>query len=362
MGTTSTAPSPPSTRTVSPDRRNESEAQRRGIYGYPKPPISDVAYIGRWKLKRSRGDDATDRSPKRRRNAEGNDDEPGTVSDNDRPPPRYPRKNRRRACNAHKLTESASSLIREEAFKEVPISSRGTVPDTTGQASQSQSSAPIGEGAIVLSKDPRLRPREAVTPGEICPVEPRMLGESPRNSFPPKPFGVSTASSPSAFQQGEYQPHSSGQRDAYVPPAFSRERDDVSGASGRKKNRHSPALTPNEGHPSQAPTLNEDQSSQAPTHHEDHLILPSAPSGHLAYDGLDIIEVRIQAFEEEEHVKQKQHEEQMTQKRRQQKRELELELEEKINKKRRDADVSRQADLQRQDDEHERGLTKVRQL
>ena len=328
MGITSTASSQPSTRTVSPDRRNESEAQRRGIYGHPKPPISDVAYIGRWKLKRFRGDEATDRSTKRRRNAEGNDDEPGTVSDNDRPPPGYPRKNRPRACNAHKLTESASSLIREEAFKEVPISSRGTVPDperTIRQASQSQISAPIGEAAIVLSKDPRLRPREAVTPGEAFPVGPRMLGESRRNPIPPRAFGVSTASSPSSFQQGEYQPHSSG-------------------------------------HPSQAPTLNEDQSSQAPTHHEDHLILPSAPSEHLADDGLDIIEARIQAFEEEEHVKQKQHEEQMAQKRRQQKLELELELEEKINKKRRDADVSRQADLQKQDDEHEKGLAKVRQL
>ncbi len=75
IGMPDTAQSRRSSRTVDHDKRNESEAQSRGFYGSSRSPTSNVTHLGRYELKRYRDDEATDRSPKRRRAVDENEDE-----------------------------------------------------------------------------------------------------------------------------------------------------------------------------------------------------------------------------------------------------------------------------------------------
>lgn len=84
-----TSPSRRSSRTVDPDRRNASEAQSRGFYG-SSPPPSNVLRLSGYELKRPLDDEAIDRSIKRHRGTEEEEEEePIRTSDNYRPPPRY---------------------------------------------------------------------------------------------------------------------------------------------------------------------------------------------------------------------------------------------------------------------------------
>ncbi len=75
IGMPDTGQSRRSSRTVDHDRRNESEAQSRGFYGSSRSPTSNVTHLGRYELKRHRDDEATDRSPKRRREVDEKKDE-----------------------------------------------------------------------------------------------------------------------------------------------------------------------------------------------------------------------------------------------------------------------------------------------
>lgn len=68
----------------------------------------------------------------------------------------------------------------------------------------------------------------------------------------------------------------------------------------------------------------------------------------------------MQAFEEEERVKQERHEAELAEKGRQQREEFAHELQEKIKQKKHDADAARRAALQAQDEEHERRLAELR--
>ena len=86
-----TVPSPRSSRNV--DERNESEAQKRGIYGFGPSPISRLSGYELPKRKHSWEDQATDHSIKRRRGQESehndtkdDDDEHVIVPDDHRPP------------------------------------------------------------------------------------------------------------------------------------------------------------------------------------------------------------------------------------------------------------------------------------
>ena len=80
-------PSRGSPSTAHHDKRNESEAQSRGIYGSSRSPTSNTTYLSRFELKRPGDDRATDRSIKRRRDVEEekdeDEDEPKSVNASD---------------------------------------------------------------------------------------------------------------------------------------------------------------------------------------------------------------------------------------------------------------------------------------
>lgn len=104
-----------SSHTVDLDRRNESEAQSRGIYGTARSSTSNVLYLSGYELKRPGDDEAIDRSVKRRRDTEEGE-EPVRESDNhnqcsQKPVPR--------AYNLQLHTEPAHHLSQEE-FPEHP--------------------------------------------------------------------------------------------------------------------------------------------------------------------------------------------------------------------------------------------------
>ena len=329
--------------------------------------------------------------------------------------------------NAHKLTDSAHSRTRTETL-EVVIPSRGKSEQqqasrkaigpshSARKASQTRKSAPHD---VVASRDPRLRRGEDSTPlvsdlkstqmspshNGLAPVGPRMLGEPSPHPSPSGLHEVVADASQAPYQQEELQPHSSSQREAYVPPASSKQRGDVtwfSGqreayvppalrkkmedetwVSGRNDNHRSPALIQNEGqdsrHPSrvgghysqQMPTNNQGPPSRtpsqthsphSPTHNKSHSIPTYTPSTQTSAkdDIFSAIDFRIKAFEEEERIEQQRHEEELVQRRNQQRLELENELEEKIKQRKNDAEMARKEAVKRQEEEYERVLGELR--
>lgn len=242
----------------------------------------------------------------------------------------------------------------------------GQLTILTGAAGRS-STPPLTQPSI-SPRDPRLR-HSTLTPlvapldslqmsldsREVSSVGPQMLGEPLPSPFQFRPLGVGATPS-----QG-YQSHSSSQREAYIPPPSRGKKEELSQASSRKDDPHPPTPTQNESHPAGAPSQVNDHSSQAPTRNQGHLTPASAPDERPADDSPDTMEARMmQAFEEEERVKQERHEAELAEKGRQQRKEFAHELQEKIKQKKHDADAARRAALQTQDEEHERRLAELR--
>lgn len=200
--------------------------------------------------------------------------------------------------------------------------------------------------------DPRLRRGPALTPlvsplqslkmslepGEIPSVEPQMLGEPPSNPSQHRPLEVGATPSRASVQHEQYPSQACGRREAYVPSTSSWKEDRYPRAPDQKHQTTSQDPTRNEGPVLPASTLNERSAS----------------------DHLDTLEARLEAFEEEERIKQKEHEEELARKARRQKMEYEHELEEMINQKKHDADMARKAAVMKQAEEHERRLAELR--
>lgn len=307
-----TAPSRRSSHTVDPDKRNKSEAQSRGFYGSSRSPNSDVAYLGKYELKRPGNEDITDRSVKRRRDTEeeGEGNKPAGTSDSHSPLPRL-----RRSPALTPLVSPLQSL------------------------------------------------QMSLEPGEVLSARPQMLGEPPSNSSQHRRLGLGTIPPQAPVRLlDEHESHPPGQREAYVPLTSPAKKEDASLASGRTDDYHSPALTHDEDHPSQPPSRADHPSSTSHTRNEDHRAPISAPTEDSPDDddSLDTIETRMRAFEADERVKQERHDEEQARRRRQQRMEFERELEEKITQKKHDADLARRAAAQRQEEEHESRLAEVR--
>lgn len=76
------APSRPSSRALDAEKEtHESEAQSRGFYASSRSQTLNAVHIGRYELKRRQGDEETDRSPKRTR---GDEDDQDRLADRPR--------------------------------------------------------------------------------------------------------------------------------------------------------------------------------------------------------------------------------------------------------------------------------------
>ncbi|KAL9077107.1 MAG: hypothetical protein Q9161_000373 [Pseudevernia consocians] len=414
-------PSRGSSSTAHHDKRNESEAQSRGIYGSSRSPTSNTTYLGRFELKRPGDDKATDRSIKRRRDVEEekdeDEDEPKSVNASDS----YNMLGLsfKQYCEDFVVTSNGKSLPRaylqrleheqvrredsppKKVVKVVTPSKDGSERQqashngfdpmsSSRQASQLQEPAHMEQGQRetaklgglptfstqlnILPRDPRLRRGSALTPlvsplqssqmssepGNISSVKYQMLGKPPSNLSQRRPLGVDAIPSQASARQEEYQPYSSTQREARVPPASGGKKEDVSRASGRKDEDHPSAPSQNKDHPSRAADRGDSHPSQTPARNEDHLVPPAALDEHSADDSHLLIDARWKLFEEEERVKQQQHQEDLARKKLQQRKEFEFELDEAIKQKKHDADMARKAAVQKQEEEHERRLAELR--
>ena len=410
--------------TVNHDRRNESEAQSRGFYGPSRSPTSNVTHLGRFELKRHQDNEATDRSPKRRREVDekkdGNEDEgePVGASDNylrhnvekelveqargDNAPPKMklvmpirdgsklrqathnvfdPHSNSRQAAQLQKPThkeQRISNITPERILQPLRDSSP---KGRTSTINTSEHFTTLGQAPGILSTHPSTRPN--ISPRDprrrtplVSPLQslqmspefrdssstkPQMLGEPPSPLSQRRPLGAGAIPSQTSGRQEEHQSSTFSQREVCAPPSFSQNNEDVSQDYGRKDESRPSALSQNEDHPSRTPSQVHSYSAQAPACNEDHLAPASAPNEHLADESRALIDSRMKAFFEEDRVEQKQHEEEQARKRLQQKRELEHRLDETINRLKHEADMARKAAVQKQEEEHERLLEELRQ-
>lgn len=422
--TPDTRPSRRASRTTGLDKTDESEAQRRGMYGSSRPPVSNGIILSGYDLKRLQDEEATDRSIKRRRGAkedgevgtgdeDEDEDEPVGASDKAPHTPTEPASHRAQRdylLNAH----GENSLLRKHVKVTLPSrdgserwqSSRnvfdpikewehshslkvaptekgvsettaeqglqrlgGTFVPPMGRTSATNTSEQLrvltgvaGTSSTSPLKQPSISPRDPrLLPPALTSRVPQMPGQPPPSPSYLRPPRVGVAPSHGFNMQQGYQSHYPGQREAYIPPASRGKEDGFSQASTRKDHPHSSTLTQNEGHRARTPSQANDRSPQPPIRNGNPLIPAHAPHGPSADESHDAMEARMaRAFEAEERVKQEQHEAELAGRARLQRRELEYELEEKFKQRGHDADMVRKAAVQKQEEEHERLLAELR--
>ena len=403
-----------SSQTVDPNQMNESEAQSRGIYGSSRSPTSNIAHIGRWSLKRSSDDEATDRPFKRLRGTEeeshiaNNSDGFQVTNGKSRPlafssyQPNGPASLWALIYGLEHAREQVEVILpSRDALKRGPLSSnvfesgygarktsqaqylaptaetlaeatnrvhfwatprQGSHPKgRTGTATTSQqpttlkvapekSSSPLSTQSRTLSRDPRLRRSQSLTPmvsllqsspkspvpNEASPVEGQMQGEHSTPASHPRPIGFSSAPLPQiSISHEQYPPNLTGQ-----------ETDDS----------FPPSITQAETYPPQPLSQEATPSPQPPRNRQEQ---PPAPASDPVSDPLASLTQRIRAFEREERDKQTQHEELLETRKRQQEEELERVLEKNLDLRRQEGEMVRSADLKRVEQEHKRKLEEV---